>query len=242
MCLVWGTLSRHSFASNDPPALSAATATFAGAVLIAILVARGERLPDRAHWPGLILLGFLMICLGNGGVIWAEQWVPSGITAVVVASSPFWMSAIEAFSPNGERFTTRVLLGLLIGFAGILPSGPDLSAGGNGAAFAVGLGALQIACIGWPLGHVFKRHALRRTRWRGGAAYAVRRPDEARESRPPRRMAGLSFPRAPGGRIISSLGSLIGSRIVYALKYLPAHGVDVAYVNHVAVCWDRAPR
>ena len=94
--------------------------SIAGAALAVILRMRGERLPARAHWGGLTLLGFLMICLGNGGVIWAEQWVPSGIAAVVVASGPFWMAGIESVSPGGERFTRRAIVGLLIGFTGIV--------------------------------------------------------------------------------------------------------------------------
>ena len=44
----------------------------------------------------LALLGFLLLFVGNGAVAWAEQWVPSGLTAVIVASSPFWMAGTEA--------------------------------------------------------------------------------------------------------------------------------------------------
>ena len=48
-----------------------------------------------------------MLVLGNGGVVWAEQYVPSGLAAVVVASSPFWMAGVEAFRTDGERMTSR---------------------------------------------------------------------------------------------------------------------------------------
>jgi drug/metabolite transporter (DMT)-like permease len=213
----------------------------AGAVLIAILVARGERLPARAHWPGLVLLGFLMICLGNGGVIWAEQWVPSGIAAVVVASSPFWMSGVEALAPDGEPFTRRVFLGLLIGFAGILALvWPDLTAGGElGRQFAVGMIALQVACVGWSLGSAYSKRHARNENALGAAALQML-------------FGGLLMLAVASGRgewrelsftarslaaeiYLIVFGSLVGyTAFVYALKYLPVSTVSMyAYINPV---------
>ena len=58
--------------------------------------ARRARCPARREWPALTLLGILLLGFGNGGVVWAEQTVPSGLTAVLVATSPFWMVGIDA--------------------------------------------------------------------------------------------------------------------------------------------------
>jgi hypothetical protein len=82
-----------------------------------------------------------MIGFGNGGVIWAEQWVPSGVAAIMVASTPFWMTGLEAVLPGGERLSRRVVIGLIIGFGGILLLvWPDVVAGGAaGRAFAAGV-------------------------------------------------------------------------------------------------------
>ena len=86
-----------------PPALMGGLRwTLAGAA-DAYLVARGRPLPPSSQWGGIALLGFLMLGLGNGGVVFAEQWVPSGLAAVLVATSPFWMAAVEACLPDGER-------------------------------------------------------------------------------------------------------------------------------------------
>ena len=65
-------------------------------------------------------MGFLMLGLGNGGVVFAEQWVPSGLAAVLVATSPFWMAAVEASLRDGERLRANTIAGLIVGFAGIL--------------------------------------------------------------------------------------------------------------------------
>ena len=244
VCLVWGTtyLAIRVALETIPPALVGGIRyVIAGAVLIAILMARGEQLPARAHWPGLLLLGFLMICLGNGGVIWAEQWVPSGIAAVIVASSPFWMSAVEALSPNGEPFTRRVLLGLLIGFAGILALvWPELTAAGElGKQFTVGLVALQIACIGWSLGSAYSKRHARKENALGAAALQML-------------FGGLMMLAIASGRgewsdlsfsarslaaeiYLIVFGSLVGyTAFVYALKHLPVSTVSMyAYVNPV---------
>jgi drug/metabolite transporter (DMT)-like permease len=242
VCLIWGTTYlgiRVALETIPPGLVGGIRYVIAGAVLAAILRLRGERLPGRAHWGGLALLGFLMICLGNGGVIWAEQWVPSGIAAVVVASGPFWMAAVEGVSPGGERFTPRVLVGLLIGFAGIVALvSPDLAAGGElGRQFAVGLVALQVACVGWALGSSYAKRHAREENALGAAALqmlfgglmmlafaSVRGEWQA-----------LWFtPRSLAAEIYLIVGgSLVGyTAYVYALKHLPVSTVSMyAYVN-----------
>lgn len=61
-----------------------------------------------------------MLFIGNGGVAYAELWVPSGLAAVFIATSPFWMAGVEAALGSGEPLRGRTRLGLLIGFAGIV--------------------------------------------------------------------------------------------------------------------------
>ena len=79
----------------------------AGSLILSALKVRGARIPGRSAWPGLALLGVLLLGFGNGGVVWAEQTVPSGLTSLLVAMAPFWMVGIEAVMPKGEPLTTR---------------------------------------------------------------------------------------------------------------------------------------
>jgi drug/metabolite transporter (DMT)-like permease len=166
VCLIWGTtyLAIRVALETIPPALIGGIRyTIAGVALAAVLWLRGVQFPARRHWGGLALLGALMIVVGNGFVIWAEQWVPSGISAVVIGSAPFWMAGIEALSPRGERLSLRIAAGLCAGFCGIvLLVWPELTAGGaGGRRFVIGVIALQLACIGWSIGSAYsKRHAL----------------------------------------------------------------------------------
>src|SRR5690606_31936561 len=135
VCVVWGTtyLAIRVALETVPVVLVAGLRWMAaGLILAAIVYARGGRLPGRRAWPGLALLGFLMNVIGNGMVVWAEQYVASGLTAVLVAMVPFWQVSIEAWAPGGERITRRTVAGLLLGFAGILVLvWPELAVGGR---------------------------------------------------------------------------------------------------------------
>ena len=165
VCVVWGTtyLGIRIALETIPPALVGGLRfTAAGILLLIILAARGEAMIAPSQWRGLALIGLLTIGVGNGGVNWAEQFVPSGIAAVTVASVPFWMIGVEAFTNDGDPITARLVIGLLVGFCGILLLvWPDIASGTTaGHQFLIGIIALQIACVGWAIGSALsRRHA-----------------------------------------------------------------------------------
>ena len=108
VCIVWGTTYlgiRISLETMPPMLMGGLRWLIAGALLAGYILARGEALPPPSRWGGILLLGFLMLGLGNGGVVVAEQWVPSGLAAVLVASNPFWMAAVEAVLPTANGST-----------------------------------------------------------------------------------------------------------------------------------------
>src|SRR5690348_8233567 len=85
VCIIWGTtyLGIRITLETMPPALmSAMRWLIAASILIVYLRANGEPLPPRSRWGGIALMGFLLLFVGNGGVAFAEQWVPSGLAAV----------------------------------------------------------------------------------------------------------------------------------------------------------------
>lgn len=156
VCVLWGTTYlaiRIALEAFPPGLLGGIRFTIAGATLAAFVKVRGDRLPPRSEWPRQALIGVLMLGIGNGFVVVAEQWIPSGIAAVGVASAPFWMSGISAMV-GLERLTRRTFAGFCLGFGGIVVLiWPDLFRGGtNGAHFVVGVVLLQLACLGWSIG------------------------------------------------------------------------------------------
>jgi drug/metabolite transporter (DMT)-like permease len=162
VCLIWGTTYfaiRITLESMPPWLMSGFRWTTAGSIITLYLWSRGERLPRMSLWRGAAFLGFTLLVLGNGGVVWAEQYVPSGLAAVMVAASPFWMTGYEAFLSDGEPLTARVVAGLAVGMGGIvLLVWPDLASAGAGArGFLAGVISLQIACIGWTIGSSYAR-------------------------------------------------------------------------------------
>jgi drug/metabolite transporter (DMT)-like permease len=157
VCVLWGTtyLGIHIALETIPVALLAGLRwLIAGVLLAAVLPIAGQKLPPLRMWPSIAVIGFLMAVIGNGGVVWAQQYVASGLAAVVVAMVPFWTVIVEAFLPSGERVTTRTVIGLLLGFLGIIVLvWPELTfGGGSRMTFVWGVLALQLACAGWALG------------------------------------------------------------------------------------------
>jgi drug/metabolite transporter (DMT)-like permease len=247
VCLIWGTtyLAIRISLETIPPLLMAAIRWIvAGTLLIAILKIRGERLPGPRAWPSLAVLGVLLLGFGNGAVVWAEQTVPSGLTAVLVATSPFWMVGIDALMPDGARLTLKHVAGLLLGFSGIVTLvWPEIRADADGRAFLGGVMAAQVACLGWAIGSSYARH-----RGRGHA-----RDENVLATAAFEMLFGGVFLLAAGlalhetSRLVFTLrttaalayltlfGSIGGfTAYAYALKHLPIATVSLyAYVNPI---------
>lgn len=166
VCVIWGTTYlgiRVSLESMPPFLMGGLRWLIAGGLLTAYLLAHGTPLPPRSRWPSIALLGFLLLGLGNGGVVIAEQWITSGLTAVLIATSPFWMAFVEGWMKDGERLRPSGVLGLLVGFSGIVfLVWPELTLESSGQrGFLAGIIAVQIACVGWSLGSSYSRRQKR---------------------------------------------------------------------------------
>lgn len=242
VCVVWGTtyLGIRIALETIPPFLMAAMRwLMAGGLLGAGLVARGEKLPARDSWGAYALLGLLMMGIGNGGVVWAEQTVPSGLTAVLVAGIPFWMVGIERFMFEGDPITGRRTAGLVLGFSGIvLLVWPELTVSG-GRSFLFGVLATQIACLGWAIGSSISRRRRHTENVLAAAAMQMIFAGLALA------VAGLAHgewsavafnARTAWAMVYLILaGSVVGySAYAYALKHLPVTTVSLyAYINPV---------
>jgi drug/metabolite transporter (DMT)-like permease len=244
VCVVWGTvyLGIRVALESVPVALLAGLRWTAAGMLLATLVPLlGQRLPAMRTWGPIALTGSLMIVIGNGGVVWAQQHVASGLAAVVLAMVPFWSVLIEACLPRGERVTRRAAAGLALGFVGIVVLvWPELSIRGQeGTMFVYGILAIQLACVGWALGTSYTKGNAESASPLGAAAIqmllsgVVFLAIGTAAGEWPR----LSFtPRTAGAMIYLVLvGSIVGySAYVYALKYLPIATVALyAYVNPI---------
>ena len=242
VCVIWGTTYLAiTVALESVPVLLLAGLRwmFAGVVMSALMLATGRGLPRPAMWGPLLLLGFLMNVVGNGFVVYAQQYVASGLTAVLIATTPFWSALIERLLPNGERFSTRALTGLACGFTGIvILVWPEMTNGGaGGRAFIGGVIAIQLACVGWVVGTSYaRRHELGDNPFRSTALQmvfsgtmlltaATWNGDWAQLAFTPRTIAAMIY--------LSIAGSLVAySAYIYAIQHLPLSLVSLyAYIN-----------
>jgi drug/metabolite transporter (DMT)-like permease len=166
VCVVWGTtyLGIAIALETVPPMLLTATRfVIAGVIMLAIARIRGERIPrDLRTLANLALVGILLVAVGNLAVVWAEQWVPSGLAALLVATAPFWMSIIEMFRKTGERLSLQSGIGMAVGFLGVaLLVSPGISGGTGskwGTGFLLGALAIQVGGICWQLGSAHAKY------------------------------------------------------------------------------------
>src|SRR5215212_6680420 len=121
--IVWGStyLAIRYAVMTIPPFLMVGTRfLLSGALLYGWARWRGEPRPTKAQWRDAFITGLLLLCCGNGAVSWAEQRVPSGLAALLVAIVPFWVVIVDWARPNGVRPRLAVVVGVLIGLVGLV--------------------------------------------------------------------------------------------------------------------------
>ena len=159
--IIWGsTYLAIRFAIETLPPFLMAGSRFlvSGALLYAVARARGAERPERRNWTATAVIGALLLLGGNGGVVWAEQRVPSGLAALLVATVPVWMVTLE-WLRGGLRPTRGVVAGLMLGMAGLaLLIGPGEFAGGRGVD-TLGAIVLVAASLSWATGSIYSRSA-----------------------------------------------------------------------------------
>lgn len=244
VCLVWGTTYLAiSVALETVPVLLLAGLRwlFAGVVMTAVMLGTGRGLPGPRLWGPLLLLGVLMNVVGNGFVVYAQQYVASGLTAVLIATTPFWTALLERMLPGGERFSARSLTGLALGFTGIvILVWPQMTDGGaGGRAFVGGVVAIQLACIGWVIGTSYaKRRDFGGSPFRATAVQmmfsgiilttaATLHGDWQQVAFTTKAVVALAY--------LSIIGSLVAySAYIYAIQHLPLSFVSLyAYINPI---------
>jgi drug/metabolite transporter (DMT)-like permease len=157
---VWGStyLAIRVGVLEMPPLLMAAIRfLIAGLLLYGWTVVRGERQPTLRQWASISLLAFLIFAVDYGLVFWAEQRVPSGVTAIMMATISAFMALAEIVFLRTQRLTLRLSVALLIGLGGVavlVSRSLDL---GSAPIDRVGALALLVGAIAWAVAAVFAR-------------------------------------------------------------------------------------
>ena len=253
--IVWGStyVGIRAVVAHMPPFVAAAMRfLFAGGALLAYTAATGKwQRPTRAQVVNAVIVGFLLMGIGNGLIMWAQRSVPSGMTALLVATFPLWLTLADAFMTRGSSLRIPVVTGVLVGLGGvglIASSRGDVSFGGSGGTPLGPLLAIQSASICWTLGFIKARGVKDRLplfmasglEMAAGGALLLVQSLLFRENwglvitAPASAWAGVAF--------LAIFGSIIGfTAFSYTRHILPSHIVGTyAYVNPlVAVVFGR---
>jgi drug/metabolite transporter (DMT)-like permease len=165
--IVWGsTYLAILFAVETMPPFLMASVRFliAGGLMYGFRRLVGDPKPRPVEWRSAAVIGAFLLVGGNGGVVWAEQFVPSGIAALMVGSAPLWMVLIALIVPAARRQRQPpgglAILGVIVGFGGItLLAGPSQLTGLSETIDPVGAAVLTLAAFLWASGSIYARGA-----------------------------------------------------------------------------------
>lgn len=231
--IIWGSTYlaiRIGIESFPPLILAGLRHLTAGLILYPVFRGTSGNRPTALNWRTALVSGFLLLFVGNGGVSWAEQIVPSGVTALLVATVSLWLVIVDWLRPGGHRPVSRVLFGLLMGFCGLaLLVGPS-HRGGSGRVDPLGALVLVVASLAWASGSIYAKH--------GGM--------------PSSPMLGVAMQSLAGGLILLVTAFFTGEfcnfhfssvtlRSWLALAYLIAFGSGIGFSAYLYILHKSAP-
>ncbi len=222
--VIWSTTYLAIRVVNEtlPPLLATAIRFLvAGSVLYTVAIRTGDRSGDRPasrQWRAAAIVGMLLMFCGNGGVVWAERTIPSGVAALVIATVPLWMVTIDRVVYH-HRQPPAVLAGLVLGFIGAA-----ILVGGSIAGHIPAGGVLLVvaAAICWATGSLYQRKAPLPHRPLVGAGMQML-------------VAGVAF--AVVGVVSGELGQVHASAFsrasILALAYLIVFGSWIGFTSYL---------
>lgn len=161
--IVWGStyLAIRFTVETIPPFFSAGIRFLvSGALLFTWRRLSGDPAPTKLQWRSASIIGLLLLLGGNGGLVWAEQRIPSGIASLFIGTIPLWMVLIESVRRGGERAHWLTWVGVLVGFTGTaLLANPWQSHTSSPSLDPASLGVLVLAAIFWSIGSLYSRKA-----------------------------------------------------------------------------------
>jgi drug/metabolite transporter (DMT)-like permease len=161
--IAWGTTYlaiSYAIQSIPPFFMSGMRFLVAGLVLYTWRRWSGDPAPTRTEWRSAAIIGMFLLVGGIGVVGIAEQYVPSGIAALIIAATPLWVVLIEALPPLRNRPSWLSIVGVLVGLVGIIILVDPLRSGGRQEYNLLGIGALLLAALSWSVGSIISHRAI----------------------------------------------------------------------------------
>ena len=160
--IIWGStyLAIRVVLETLPPfTMAGVRFVLAGLLLYAWMRLRGQAAPSLRQWRSAAVVGGLLLLGGNGGVVWAQQRVPSGVAALLVSTVPLWFALLGWLRGDARRPTRAVALGLGLGMAGVALLVASRGAHSGRTVDPLGAVALTAATLAWSYGSLWSRRA-----------------------------------------------------------------------------------
>src|SRR5882724_9952913 len=160
--LIWGStyLAIHYAVQTIPPLLMAGSRyVIAGTILYTWARLRGDGRPKLSHWITTTIIGGLLLLGGNGLLVWAEQTVPSGLAALLVATEALWIVVLDWLMPGGRRPNLPIVVGLIAGFFGLVLLFSHGTIIGGVQLPVLGVAACLVAAFSWASGSIYGQRA-----------------------------------------------------------------------------------
>jgi drug/metabolite transporter (DMT)-like permease len=242
ICFFWGTVYlgiRIALESFPPMILMGGRFFFAGVATLLVGAAFKAKMPSLREFRLTAFHGIITLGLGIGTLAFAEQWVNSGLAAILTTTTPFWMIGIEALMPGGDRPNLPTIVGVVVGLAGtLLLVVPGAIAEGFGGAVVSSFLILQLGCGGFALGSILERrhhtttHPIINAAVQEVATGAVFLIPALFLHHEPVKWSGRGIAVV---LYLIVFGGIVGySAFIYAMKHLPVSMVSIyTYVNPV---------
>jgi drug/metabolite transporter (DMT)-like permease len=164
--LVWGSTYlgiRFAIESTPPFFMAGSRFTAAGLIMIAVAWFRGARWPGVAVWRDALIVGSCLILGGNGSVTFAERYVPSGETALLVGCVPIFITLFAWFAGITGRPAISIFFAMALGVAGVgvLAHGATSTGQASPGQHLLGVIVILVGCIIWTFGSLYARRAQR---------------------------------------------------------------------------------
>jgi drug/metabolite transporter (DMT)-like permease len=222
--LIWGSTYlaiRYAIETLPPLLMMGIRHLCAGAALYGWTRWRGTPAPKLREWLHPALIGALLFLGGHGSLAWAEQRVPSGIAALLVATLPMWIAVLARIKGTERKFDTRALAGLVLGFVGVaILFGPDVLRH-SGEVNLLGAFAVLLGTFIWAAGTIYMR--------------SVKMPDSPVISSAIQMLAGGVALTIAAGLTRETAGfhvSAVSGRSWLALAYLAVFGSIIAFTAY----------
>jgi len=154
----WGTtyVAARLGAQQMPGLFMAGVRQFiSGLILVVFFLARGYKLPDRSELKRISIQGIFLLCIANGLLTWAMEYISGGLAAIIVALVPLFIALFSVWLSSSSRISKWMLAGLIAGFAGVLLIFYDYMGETQNKHFLFGVGLSLISVLSWSFGTVY---------------------------------------------------------------------------------------